>query len=271
MQPHHPSFLAVENAGPSHWRLDVTAGLSVGTPRHLFLFGGAGLAASIAAMEAATGRPAIWAAAQYLAFVRPPARLDLRVEIPVEGAHSSQARVAAEVGAKPVIWANGTFGSRPNCFSHQWPAMPHAAPPQDCPEMVFAWTRREDDLYGAFDLRVAIGRYGPARAEPLIDPAGKVLIWARSRRAVRIDAVLLAIIADFLPSAVASAVGHGAVANSLDNSLRIARLVETEWILCEVTTTMVAHGFGQAGAALFAQDGTLLATASQSVTLRTPD
>ena len=52
---------------PNKWTLDVSMGISVGPPKHKFLFGGVGLASSITAMERTTGRPTIWATA-------PPAR-----------------------------------------------------------------------------------------------------------------------------------------------------------------------------------------------------
>ena len=45
------------------WRLPVTPELS--TPGN-FLFGGCGLGAALVALEAATGRPTVWATAQYL-------------------------------------------------------------------------------------------------------------------------------------------------------------------------------------------------------------
>ena len=51
---------------PHRWVLPVVPSLCVGPPGNVFLFGGVGLAASIAAMEGTTGRPLIWATAQYL-------------------------------------------------------------------------------------------------------------------------------------------------------------------------------------------------------------
>jgi len=50
--------------------------------------------------------------------------------------------------------------------------------------------------------------------------------------------------------------------------LRVARLVPTEWVLCDIHIHALAHGFGQGLAHLWAEDGTLLATASQSISVR---
>ncbi len=51
---------------PNRYVLPVEPKLCVGPPGKKFLFGGVGLAASVAAMERTTGRACIWATAQYL-------------------------------------------------------------------------------------------------------------------------------------------------------------------------------------------------------------
>ena len=56
--------------------------------------------------------------------------------------------------------------------------------------------------------------------------------------------------------------------NSLDNTLRVATLVPTTWVLVDVHLDVVANGFGHGTVHLWAEDGTLLATASQSTILR---
>ena len=61
------------------WHLPVKLGLTVGPPGHKFLFGGVGLASAIRALEQTTGRPVIWATAQYLSFANPPDIVDVDV------------------------------------------------------------------------------------------------------------------------------------------------------------------------------------------------
>jgi acyl-CoA thioesterase len=56
--------------------------------------------------------------------------------------------------------------------------------------------------------------------------------------------------------------------NSLDNTLRVARLVETDWVLLDVQVHTIQHGFGHGLVHLWAEDGTLLAIASQSCIVR---
>ena len=56
--------------------------------------------------------------------------------------------------------------------------------------------------------------------------------------------------------------------NSLDNTLRVARLVPTEWVLLDIRIHAVANGFAHGLVHEWAEDGTLLATASQSTIVR---
>ena len=48
---------------PLRWYLEIVPGICT---EGLFLFGGCGLGAAIEALERTTGRPVVWAAAQYL-------------------------------------------------------------------------------------------------------------------------------------------------------------------------------------------------------------
>ncbi len=73
---------------------------------------------------------------------------------------------------------------------------------------------------------------------------------------------------DFVPSGIGQALGMPAGGNSLDNTLRVARLVPTEWVLLDIRIHAVANGFGHGLVHLWAEDGTLLGTASQSAIVR---
>ena len=58
------------------------------------------------------------------------------------------------------------------------------------------------------------------------------------------------------------------MSRSLDNTLRVVRLVPTEWVLCDIRIQALVDGYGQGVAYLWSEDGTLLATASQSMSVR---
>jgi acyl-CoA thioesterase-2 len=83
-----------------------------------------------------------------------------------------------------------------------------------------------------------------------------------------VDAASLAILGDFVPMAVGQALGVRGGGNSLDNTLRVVRIVPTEWVLLDIQVDGIANGFGHGTVHLYAQDGTLMATASQSTIVR---
>ena len=56
------------------------------------LQGGAALGAALTAMEAVTGRPTVWATAQYLSYANGTAALDIDVTVEVVGHNTTMAR-----------------------------------------------------------------------------------------------------------------------------------------------------------------------------------
>jgi len=83
-----------------------------------------------------------------------------------------------------------------------------------------------------------------------------------------VDATALGILGDFVPMAIGQALGLAAGGNSLDNTIRIVKLVPTKWVLLDIQIDAVARGFGHGRVNMFAEDGTLMATASQSCKAR---
>ena len=73
---------------------------------------------------------------------------------------------------------------------------------------------------------------------------------------------------DYVPVGVGQALGIRGGGNSLDNTLRVVRLVATAWVLLDIHLQAVERGFGHGVVHMFASDGTLLATASQSCIAR---
>ena len=253
---------------PGQYRLLVTPQICVGHPDSLFMFGGAGLGAGLAAIEAATGRPTVWAAAQYLSYARPGDELLLDVIVPVAGKYTSQARVVVRTPEKEILTVNAALGARPDSPEGQWAQMPDVPAPDDCPVMTYDWVRRPDDINASFAKRVAAGRFGTARKDggPSLD--GIARLWVRPTDGAAVDRIMLAVMADFLPSGIGNALGTAAGGNSLDNTIRFARIVPTEWVLADIRIHAASQGFVHGRVHLFAQDGSLLATASQSVILR---
>ena len=72
-----------------------------------------------------------------------------------------------------------------------------------------------------------------------------------------IDATALAILGDFVPMGVGMSLGIEGGGTSLDNTLRVVRLVPTEWVLLDIRIHGVDRGFGHGLVHMFAEDGTL--------------
>ena len=252
---------------PHRWVLPVTEGIAT---RGRFLFGGCGLGAGVAALEQTSGRPIVWATAQYLSFAMVDEMVDLDVTIAVQGRATTQARVVASVGEREILTVNGALGSKDHPVAGQWEAMPSVAAPLDCPVRP-PRTEDERSIMTRLDLRMAKGReWDELEGNPVED--GRAAMWVRLPKhdgtAIDISGAALAILGDYVPFGISQSQGRWWPSNSLDNTVRIVRLVPTEWVLVDVRVEGVADGFGHGTVYLWAQDGTLMATASQSVLIR---
>jgi acyl-CoA thioesterase len=257
------AFLGLQpTEDPLKFRLPVTNGICTGGR---FLFGGAGLAAGVVALEQASGRPCVWATAQYLSFARPPSVLDLDVTLAVVGNQITQGRVVMSDGEQEVITLQAALGKRDVDISGQWALRPDVPPPDDCRDREF----RNDPLHtisSRIEERVAMGR--SPREMDGTPGDGRAALWCRMPELLEMSPAALAVLGDFVPFGVSQATGRMAGGNSLDNTLRVATLVPTEWVLLDVRIHAIENGFAHGLVHLWADDGTLLATASQSVKVR---
>jgi acyl-CoA thioesterase II len=243
-----------ETHNPYRWCLPVVSGISTGGG---FLFGGCALGASIAALEGTTGRPVIWATAQYLSYARPPSVLDIDVIVPAAGRHTTQARAVGHVIDTEILTVNAALGSRDFELSGQWAVRPDVPPPADCPPRELMHPGR-DTFAARIDQRWA-----------LRDPAsGHCAVWTHLPDLLEVSAPTLAVLGDYVPLGLGQTLDVAITSNSLDNTLRVAKLVPTEWVLVDVHIDVVNNGFGHGFVYLWAEDGTLMATASQSAIIR---
>ncbi|MDX9999019.1 MAG: acyl-CoA thioesterase domain-containing protein [Phenylobacterium sp.] len=249
---------------PHRWYMPLTPPVCVGPPGNLFMFGGVGMASAVAALERTCERPVIWATAQYLSYARPPSVVDLDVWVPAAGKYNSQARVIGHVDDKEIFTVNAALGTRPSELSRQWLEMPDAPGPDEC-ETSEHWRGDDEGLHSRIEVRVAKGSFGQGAAP---ESDGRSLLWMRPKEGFPIDAPMLAIMADHVPSGVGAALGANAGGNSLDNTLRIRRIVPTDWVLCDIRIHGLHGGFAHGSMYMFAQDGELMASASQSLILR---
>jgi acyl-CoA thioesterase len=243
---------------PTHnsnrWYLPVVPGI---TTREGFLFGGCGLGAAIEALEGTSGRPVVWATAQYLSFARPPAVMDVDVIIANAGRLTTQARAVGHVADTEILTVNAALGERDLPHAGQWTERPTVPPPDDCPPREYTWDPGES-LASRLDQRGARPEQGD----------GRCAIWTRMPELLELSAAALAVLGDYVPMGLGQTLPGPIGSTSLDNTIRVGRLVPTEWVLLDIRVDLVARGFGHGLVYLWAEDGTLMATASQSAIIR---
>jgi len=252
---------------PMRWYLPITDGIST---RERFMFGGCGLGAAVSAMESVCDRPVAWATAQYLSFAMVDDIMDLDVTVAVSGNRTSQARAVGRVGDREILTVNAALGSKPIEIDEQWRTMPEVPDPGDCPRRS-SLVEDSGSIMSRLDMRLASGNQwdalGSSDGVPALD--GRSAVWGHTPE-VDMSAAALAILGDYLPFGISQAMGRWMPSNSLDNTIRVQRLVPTEWVLCDVRVDGINTGFGHGSVFLWAQDGTLLATASQTAVLHQP-
>lgn len=246
---------------PHRWFLPVTKGISTGWR---FMFGGCGLGAAIAALEGTTGRPVVWATAQYLSFAKVGSVVDIDVTIAVDGRATTQARAVAHVGGTEIITVNAAMGRRDDQTESQYGAPPLVQPPDKSPvrERLLDVT---DSLDSRLEQRWALapGETAPGQIEP-----GRIAVWSRMPELLEPSAASLAVLGDYVPLGIARTEDGEKSSTSLDNTLRVLNTVPSEWYLLDIAVQGVRHGFGHGDIRIWSEDGTLCAIGSQSCIVR---
>ena len=245
-----------------HWRMTVVPELA--TPGR-FLFGGCGLGAGLVALEAAAGRPTVWATAQYLSYAPTGSTVDYEVTFGATGKNVSQARAVARVEGREILTVNAALGLGRAEIGGVWVERPQVPPPEDCPvrKLPQMFT---NSILDRIDVRVAKGRMFEDLKGSAGDPDSA--LWARVPGHLEPSAATLAIFGDYVSGGVSQPLGRRTMARSLDNTLRVAQLRPTEWVLCDIRIHAIVDGYAQGTAFLWSEDGTLLATASQSMSIK---
>ena len=247
---------------PLRWRLPVVRGICSGFGS---LFGGCALGAAIEVLERVTERPLVWATAQFLEYATPDAVVQLDVTEVVRGHASSQGRVTGSVAGAEIFTVVAALGRRSDPETGEWaqhpnvPAVADSAPRTLPPHL-------EGTIADRLETRMA-----DARNPDQLDGTpgdGRSALWVRLPDGLEATASALGILGDYVPFGIGQALGHPTRSNSLDNTLRMVVVHPTEWVLADIRVQAVAGGFGHGVVHLWAEDGTLLATASQSATVR---
>ena len=261
------SFLGIDNVRREEqagtWSLTVSPRLATSSK---FLFGGAALAGAVTAMEELSGRQLVWATAQYLDYALLDQVVEFDATLEVVGNQITQAKVFGKVGDRDIITVTGALGARDFAHHHQFERAPSVPRPEELPRS--AWRPQvSDTIHEKLDQRYVIGRGFDERDGTVSD--GRTVMWARIPDVIDgVDAATLAVLGDFVPLGVGQSLGVLGGGNSLDNTLRVVQLVPTEWVLIDMQIHAVERGFGHGSLKMFAEDGTLIAVASQTCIAR---
>ncbi len=253
------TFMGMSRIDADTWGFEVTERLI--TPGK-FLFGGCGLASGLVALEEASERPTIWASAHYLSYAPLGAYVTVKTDLRVVGGHVTQARATTFVDEREVLTVNAALGTGELSAPGPWVTMPDVNEPEKCPQRIMP-KRFDNSIFNHVETRIALGR----SFEDLDGTPGSPVsaLWSRVPGHMEPSAATLSIFGDYVSGGATQPLGRNTMGRSLDNSIRVATLVPTEWVLCEIRMHALAGGFAQGTAFLWSRDGTLLATASQSI------
>ena len=246
-------WLGLEPLGDGRWAFELRDGLSRLDGK---FYGGTGLAVVTAAMEAETGRRALWATAQFVSSAATGDRLECRVEVLAGGRRSSQLRVTGYHGERVLFAALGATGEqRTGPLEVHFGRPPDVPPPLECPPwetpLVFRHLGERPGWLSLVDARSA-------------NATGAMWMHLEGRPLTR---GALPFLADTLPSAVVRAAGRRGAGTSLDNSIRFGAEPDGRWLLVDVDPHMVDSGYVHGAARLWSESGRLLGIASQTATL----
>ncbi|WP_261567700.1 acyl-CoA thioesterase [Frankia gtarii] len=225
------------------------------------LWGGCGLAAAIAFVQACGGRDCVWAHTQFLAPVHAGQEVELSIDPATGGL--SQVVVRATAAGRLVFLAGGTFSRVSGAVNRFGPAGDWAPDPDGCPPREYpTWLDfPRDGVISLVEQRWA----RPARTDLDGRPGGgSSALWLRLRPRLPVHAAVLALLGDFAPVGLIEATGEMAAGTSLDNSLRIVAVPTGEWVLLDVRVEAIVRNVAQVRGRMYDRTGALVATVSQT-------
>ena len=200
------------------------------------------------ALEAASGRPTVWATAQYLSYALTNAELQWEVIPAAVGGHVTQGRAVGRVDGREILTVNAALGQDDLDVEGVWAEPPDVPSPRTARPASFqsssatpSWTVSRP------------GRRGEDRSRRWTGPpAPDSALWARFRDLTP-SAATLAIFGDYVSGAASQPIGRRAMGRSLDNTLRMVQLRPTEWVLCDIRIHAIMGGYGQGTAFLWSE------------------
>lgn len=273
-------FLGLERLpGTDRFRFAVASRLSRMDGR---LYGGTAIAVSIAAAEQVTDRTALWMTTQFVSSAPQDVVMSVLVEILAPGTRTNQVRVTGTDPDGDVVFASlGATGHlRTDGLSGTFERAPVVSAPEESEPWASPFTGMAERAGidparlpippgSGFTATVELRR---AHVTEHPDPGlGRVCVWGRRRDGSPITPALASFLADMVPMSVARAFGVVSSGTSLDNTIRIGDFTPSEWVLIDLRPHFAVGGYGHGVAHVWHRDGHLMATASQTASMRVFD
>jgi acyl-CoA thioesterase len=230
------------------------------------IYGGTAIAASMMAMEAATGRDVLWVTTQFVAPAPNGQVIEMQTDVLASGKRTAQVRVTATIDGDVMYASLGSTGiPRENGLAGQFETMPVVTPPDGSAPRMHGPPRAE-----------APTEPGWARECEYLVPAiisserggdGTMAMWTRFRSGRPMSPAQIAFAADMVPVAIARGAGKMGAGTSLDNSMRFAGGADTEWVLLELQGNMASGGYGHGIVRVWSETGKLIAAGSQTASM----
>jgi acyl-CoA thioesterase len=227
------------------------------------LYGGTAIAVSVAAMEAASGRPALWVTTQYVATAQQGDVVECTTELLANGRNISQVQVTGRLGSQVLFVSLGSTAiPREGGIEGQFQSPPAMSLPEDSQTMLLGAPG------GGFRGFLAQVEYREARPLGSERDAPPLAMWARLKSGGPFTPAGVAFVADMVPGAIARSVGMVGGGTSLDNSLRFGAIVgDDEWVLLDLRAHMAAGAHAHGSVFVWSRQGHLLAVGGQSANM----
>lgn len=262
-----PGYLLDVERGDATWTLEVSKAMSnpLGS-----LYGGAPVAVSIEMAEQVVGAPCRWSTTRFLSPSNIGDLIDVDCRVDVAGKRTSQVTVTGTREGRVIFETMlGVGAGKSDGLSGRWVTMPDAPDPEtlpkpnpdDRPAYVV------DTAVERADRRMAYGNFpgfGPAQDD------GHIGMWASTAGIGGCTRAALGWLADCVPLSIGAAIGQMPMGTSLDNTVRFAAAPppDADWVLLDIRAGAVQDGYGYGTVHLWAQDGTLLGTGTQTAIIR---
>ena len=245
-----PFWRVVPGGREGEFILPVTMPATVGPEGAPHVMGGVALAAAIDALQLASGQDILWASIQFLAPTQHAEELVILCEQCGGGRSIGQWQAEILADGRTVQRVAAALGAREPSEPKTFALMPGVPSPGDLEPEPFDPDRRDDNLLGQFERRIALED----------NDRGVEAVWTRSSGGFANDAGWIAILSDFFLGAHPQT----RTGSSLDATLRFFRPAPEGWVLSVTELAAFERGTVSGHARHFAEDGSLIAISSQT-------